>query len=198
MAADKARTRERLAYLAARIMSEDGVDDFGFAKRKAARLEGVPDTRFLPSNDEIERELKVQRDLYQQGEHREVLRELRRRALAAMRLLKDFNPRLIGPLVTGTAGKHSDIRLQLFADSAKDVEIFLLNQGVAYEAGEVRVGFGDERRVRPRLVLSLAGSAITATVFLPHELRQVFKPSAEGKAQQRVSIEWLEAALERE
>jgi hypothetical protein len=198
MALDKSRIRERLAYRAARIMSEGGIDDFGAAKRKAARLEGVAETRFLPSNEEIERELKIQLDLYQPDEHREVLRELRRQAVQAMRLLKGFNPWLIGPLVTGTAGKHSDIRLHLFADSAKDVEIFLLNQGITYEAGEMRVSVRDEWPTRPKLTFSLGGSTITAAVFLPHELRQVYKSSAEGKAQKRVSIEWLEAAIARD
>jgi len=193
MSADKSRLRERLAYLAARLMAEDGIDDFGVAKRKAARLEGVSDTRGLPSNEEIERELKTQRDLYQGREHREVLRELRMQAIAAMRLLEGFNPRLVGPIVTGTAGRHSDVRLQLFADSAKEVEIFLINRGISYEADQVRAAADEQRR--PRLKFSLGGGSVTATVFLPHELRQPYRSSAESKGQQRVSIEWLEAAV---
>jgi hypothetical protein len=195
MPTEKSRVRERLAYLAARIMAQDGIDDFGVAKRKAARLEGVPDTRSLPSNEEIERELKLQRNLYQRDVHPNILRDLRLQAIGAMRLLEGFTPRLVGPIVTGTAGKHSDIRLQLFADSAKDVEIFLINRGVEYQADEIRVGAGEEPEMRPRFTFSLGGSSVTATVFLPHELRQPYKSSAEGKGQQRVSVEWLEAAL---
>jgi hypothetical protein len=193
MANEKSRIRERLAYLAARIMAQDGIDDFGMAKRKAARLEGVPDMRHLPANDEIERELRIQRALYQRDEHREILRGLRMEAIHAMRLLKSFNPRLTGPIVTGTAGKHSEIRLQLFADSAKELEIFLINQNVRYQADEVRVSVGDNWQVRPRLKFSLNGTAVTTTIFLPHELRQLSK--TESKGQQRVTIEWLESEL---
>ena len=36
--------RMRIAQIAARIMAEDGIDDFGLAKRKAARQIGAPDT----------------------------------------------------------------------------------------------------------------------------------------------------------
>lgn len=195
MASDKSRIRERLAYRAACIMAQDGIDDFGVAKRKAARSEGIPDTRYLPGNDEIERELKIQRELYQKDEHPEILRDLKSQALKAMRLLQPFNPRLVGPIVTGTAGRHSDIRLQLFADSAKDVEIFLINQNVRYEAGEVRVYVGDEWQLRPRLEFSLGAAPIAATVLMPHESRQVLKSSGASKGQQRVSIEALESEL---
>ncbi|HET6756057.1 MAG TPA: hypothetical protein VFH21_00350 [Burkholderiales bacterium] len=190
---DKSRIRERLAYRAARIMAQDGIDNFGFAKRKAARLEGIPDTRHLPANEEIERELKIQRELYQRDEHREILRELRKEALTAMRLLKPFNPWLIGAIVTGTAGKHSEIRLQLFADSAKEVEIFLINQNVRYQAEEVKVNVSDEWQMRPMLKFSLDHTPITATILLPHESRQVFR--TESKGLQRVPLAWLEAEL---
>ena len=50
--------RERIAHLAARIMAEDGVDDFAYAKRKAARQAGARDARAMPDNKEISVEMK--------------------------------------------------------------------------------------------------------------------------------------------
>ena len=35
-------------------------------------------------------------------------------------------------MLNGTAGEHSDIHLQLFADSLKDVALFLLNKNVSF------------------------------------------------------------------
>ncbi|MGH8728775.1 MAG: UDP-N-acetylmuramate--alanine ligase [Burkholderiales bacterium] len=189
MTSEKSRIRERLAYRAARIMAQDGIDDFGVAKRKAARLEGVPDTRHLPANEEIERELRLQRELFTRDEHHRVLRELRTEALNAMRWLKPFNPRLIGPIVTGTAGKYSEIRLQLFADDSKEVEIFLINENIRYQADEARVG--DERQLRPRLKFAFGAAAVSATILLPHEVRRSYK----SETQQPVPVEWLEAEL---
>jgi hypothetical protein len=45
--------RARIAAGAARIMAEEGIDDFALAKRKAARRLGAADTEALPANDEI-------------------------------------------------------------------------------------------------------------------------------------------------
>jgi len=63
--------RARIAAVAARIMAEDGIEDFATAKRKAARQLGAGDTQSLPDNDEIESELRVYQSLYQGEEQRE-------------------------------------------------------------------------------------------------------------------------------
>ncbi|MDF6998384.1 hypothetical protein NMT57_24375, partial [Escherichia coli] len=46
------------------------------------------------------------------------------------------NPYLAGAVFNGTASEHSDIHLQVFCDSPKDVAIFLLNAGVDFETTE--------------------------------------------------------------
>ena len=63
--------RMRIAAAAARIMAEDGVEDFALAKRKAARQLGAEDTQALPKNEEIEFELRAYQSLYQGDEQRE-------------------------------------------------------------------------------------------------------------------------------
>ena len=77
--------RARIAAAAARIMAEDGVDDYALAKRKAARQLGAAAGEGLPANEEIEAELRAYRALYQEDEHPEQLAELRRGALDACR-----------------------------------------------------------------------------------------------------------------
>src|SRR5690348_978672 len=124
--------RARIAAAAARVMAEDGIDDFALAKRKAARRLGAPDTEALPTNDEVEAELRAYRALYQADEHGKILAELRAVALDAMRALERFHPYLTGPVLNGVAGAYSEIDLQLFPDSAKDVELFLLERNIAF------------------------------------------------------------------
>ena len=80
--------RIRLAAAAARIMAEEGIDDFALAKRKAARRLGASETESLPSNDEVEAELRDYRALYQAEEHPRRILELRTIALDAMDALK--------------------------------------------------------------------------------------------------------------
>src|SRR5690349_24414550 len=93
--------RARIAAAAARIMAEDGVDDFGLAKRKAARTLGAGESEALPANDEIEAELKAYRDLYQPEEHAGRIADLRALALQAMMAFQQFHPYLTGPVLKG-------------------------------------------------------------------------------------------------
>src|SRR5260370_28989965 len=124
--------RARIAAAAARIMAEDGIDDFALAKRKAARQLGAVDTEALPRNDEVEAELRAYRALYQADEHPERIEELRRLALEVMQALAQFNPYLTGPVLKGIAGPYAELDLQLFPASAKEVEIFLLHRPLTF------------------------------------------------------------------
>lgn len=128
--------RREIAGAAARLMAEEGVSDYGFAKRKAARGLGLGDTDVLPTNEEIETELRAYLALYQSEEQPARLAELRRDALEAMDLLAEFHPYLTGGVLDGTAGRYAPIELDLFADSAKDVEILLLSHDISYKVDE--------------------------------------------------------------
>jgi len=130
--------RRNIAALAARLMAEDGIDDYGLAKRKAARQLGAPETEALPNNAEIEAELRAYQSIYQEDEQRERLQEMREAAVEVMRLLSPFRPYLTGPVLDGTAGRYAEIDLEAFPDSSKEVEIFLLNQGIRFEQNEPR------------------------------------------------------------
>ncbi|MDH4285718.1 MAG: hypothetical protein OEV35_10410, partial [Gallionellaceae bacterium] len=53
--------REQLAHHAARLMAEDGITDYAFAKRKAARQMGAEDSHHLPSNQQVDEALRSYR-----------------------------------------------------------------------------------------------------------------------------------------
>ncbi|AYH45299.1 hypothetical protein CDA09_18275 [Azoarcus sp. DN11] len=130
--------RREIAAAAARMMAEDGISDFGFAKRKAARQLGASDTDSLPNNAEIEAELRAWQALYQDEEQTERLLEMRHAAVGVMRLLDEFRPYLTGGVLDGTAGRYTEVDIELFPESAKEVEIFFLNHGITYEHREPR------------------------------------------------------------
>lgn len=130
--------RREIAALAARMMAEDGISDFGFAKRKAAKQLGATDADALPNNIEIETELRAWQALYQDEEQAERLFEMRTVAVEVMQMLDDFRPYLTGGALDGTAGRYSELEIEIFPDSAKDVEIFFLNQDFPYEHREPR------------------------------------------------------------
>jgi len=187
--------RARIAAAAARLMAEDGIDDFALAKRKAARQLGALDTQSLPRNDEIEAELRAYRALYQADEHPRLIGELRRIALEAMQALKRFNPYLTGPVLKGIAGPYAEIDLQLFPDSAKDVEIFLLDRNIAFTTQEGRRYSGDRPHAVSLITLNWEDVPVRLSVFDPRDERLALKTSQAGKVIERAGIAEVGAIL---
>jgi len=187
--------RIRIAAIAARIMAEDGIEDFAMAKRKAARQLGAGDTQSLPNNDEIEAELRLYQSLYQGDEQRERLRYLRTQALAAMEQLADFKPYLTGPVLKGTAGRYADIDLQVFADSCKELEIYLLNRNIPYAASESRHFSGDRLRAVSVLSLDWEGTPIRLAVYGPEDERRSVKTSPMGRSQERAGLDAVRSLI---
>ncbi|MGH8694136.1 MAG: hypothetical protein ACREVF_00610 [Burkholderiales bacterium] len=188
--------REHIAQLAARLMAVDGIDDFALAKRKAARQAGAPDTRNLPNNEEVEQALRAYQQLYQADEQQARLRHLRQNAREMMQLLAQFDPHLSGSVLSGSAGKYSDINIHLFTDSVKDVELFLLNRRIPYRSRERRVYIGGEPRSVPNFSVSTDDADFDITVFAPRDLRYQLRTTAEGKPFDRARIDWLNSVLD--
>ena len=88
----QSQLRQLVAQQAARMMAEDGVSDYGYAKKKAGRQLGVVDANCLPSNAEIEEEIRLFHDIYNSDDQLEALRLLRQDALATMQIFARFNP----------------------------------------------------------------------------------------------------------
>ena len=131
--------RREIAALAARMMAEDGIQDYGFAKAQRQPANWVPpEADSLPTNAEIEAELRAWQAIYQDEEHAERLVEMRRAAIEVMRLLAEFRPYLTGAVLDGTAGRYSEVDIEIYSESAKDVEIFFLNRDLRYEHREPR------------------------------------------------------------
>lgn len=130
--------RREIAALAARMIAEDGISDYGFAKRKAARQLGAVNADELPNNAEIEAEVRTYLSVFQDEEHLERQLAMRLGAVEIMRELQPFRPYLTGAVLDGTAGRYSEIEIDLFPESAKEVEIFFLNNSVTYEHREPR------------------------------------------------------------
>lgn len=128
-----AQMRLRIARLAAQLMAEHGIHDFALAKRKAARQLGAPDSHSLPGNEEIEAEFRSHQALYRPDEHQSVLLALRRQALEVMQALERFAPILVGGVLNGSASHHSDIEIEIYTDSSKDFEHYLVNEGADFK-----------------------------------------------------------------
>lgn len=186
--------RASIAQLAARLMAEDGVEDHAQAKRKAARQIGVSDAGQMPNNDEIDAALKLYREIYR-PEHAAQLRMLRQLALDIMDELAAFNPYLVGSVLTGSAGKYADIQLQLFSDSAKSVEHYLLGRAIRFRGGETRLYAGDMPFTAPVLSFDRQGYDVHLTLLSPRDLRSQLKTSVAGKPIERARRDAVHALI---
>ena len=188
--------RQAVAEEAARIMREQGVDDFLLAKRKAAERLGVTDASILPRNTEIEAALMAHQRLFAADRHEADLATLRRSALEAMRLMADFQPRLDGPVLTGTASAHSEINLHLFTESPEAVSIRLEERGVPHEVLERRLRYERDRVVTYPALRFVAGrQTVDAVVFPLDGIRQSPSSPVDGKPMRRASAAEVEALL---
>jgi len=188
--------RARIAAAAARIMAEEGIDNFALAKRKAARRLGAVASEALPANAEIEAELRDYLALYQAEEHPERITELRRVALEAMRALEQFSPYLTGPVLAGLAGPFAEIDLQLFPASSKEVELFLLDRNIAYEASDQRRYTGDRARAVAVISLAWQGVPLRLSVFDPRDERSAIKTTQAGRVAARAGIAEVRTLVE--
>ena len=177
--------RAEIAVLAARMIAQDGAD-YASAKRKAARQvlgDEQPPPNMLPDNTQVEDEVRKYQALFQGATQPQRLHALRTAALQVMDALAEFRPYVTGPVLSGSAGEHDDIHLQLFADSAKDVEIFLLNKNVDIEISEVPHFKGG--RHDPVEVVSFLWhkEGVHAELYDMNDLRGALKLRPDGRLQ---------------
>src|SRR5271165_3378153 len=129
------KLRQTIALEAARLMYERQETEYFTAKRKAAkrlRRQGVK-PEDLPSNAEIREQIQPFARLHEAPRRTENLRVMRLEALALMRQLRAFRPRLIGSVMTGHVRKGSDIDLHVFTDSPSLVTEVLETEGFRHD-----------------------------------------------------------------
>lgn len=193
------KTRERryrLAHEAARLIAESGIRDFHQAKLKAAARLGIHDDASLPRNREIEEALREYQRLFQGDAQASELRRRREAALRALDFFGDFDARLVGPVLEGTADANSPVHLQLYTDDADSVPRFLDEHRIPAEPRSRRVRLDRERALEvPTWLFSAEDLAFDLTV-LPHAaLRQAPLSSIDEKPMRRASAAQLQALL---
>ena len=195
------RTRERrhrLAHEAARLMAESGIRDYHQAKLKAAERLGIFDDASLPRNREIEEALREYQRLFQR-ENVDALRLRREAALRAMEFFRAFEPRLVGPVLEGTADARTPVALHLHADDADEAPRYLDQHGIPAESRSRRLRLDRERADEfPVWVFSAEDLSFDLTVLPLDVLRQAPLSSLDEKPMRRASLAQLRQLLAEE
>jgi hypothetical protein len=191
------RTRQVLAQEAARIIVNQGVRDYRVAKHKAAERLGVSAHGALPGNPEIEAAVAEHLQLFGGDDHADRLQLMRVAALSAMKLLAEFTPRLVGPVLSGTADDNSAINLHVFSDSPEAIALELVQMGVSYRTYERRLkSRRDQLETYSGFEFHHNHNVIQATVFPIDGIRQAPMSPVTGKPMKRVDVDAVQALLE--
>lgn len=196
------RTRERrhrLAHEAARLMAEGGIRDFHIAKLKAAERLGIFDDASLPRNREIEDALREYQRLFRGDAQAIGLHQRREAALRALEFFATFDPRLVGPVLEGTADEHAPVALHLYSDDPDAVPRHLEQHGIPAESRSRRVRLDRERMAEFPVWLFSAEDLTFDLTVLPHDaLRQAPLSGIDEKPMRRASAAQLRQLLANE
>lgn len=177
---------QEIATAAARLVVDEGME-YASAKRKAARSLGRAAGRSveLPSNEQVEDEVREHLALFNADNQPAELLALRRLALLWMVRLAEFRPHLAGAVWRGTATRLSAIHLDLYCDDAKSAEIALINQRVDYDVGsrpDARGGQVDLLSIASRCAELGETVTLLLTILDHDDLRGALKPDARGRS----------------
>ena len=128
-----------VANLAAQLIMEEGIKDYLFAKKKAARSLGLNENVSLPTNSQIDKAIDEFNKIFNPNIDIEFLELFKTQALEIMSIFKNFKPHLMNQLSQGIIPKFPEIKINLFADNLKDVEYVLLNSELSYDFKEIKM-----------------------------------------------------------
>ena len=192
----KLKEKQLIARESARILIEEGIDDYQLAKQKAAKRLGYGAAHPMPGNEEIELAVGEYHRLFRSSRQQSHIRKLRTAALEAMIFLEGFSPRLVGNVVDGSAGQHSPVVIYLCTESPETVLISFLNAGIPFvESSRYRLISG--RKVHyPTLEFLIDGTRIEAHILAETPFRECFQHRK--SAGQFATIESIRKSLEGE
>jgi len=188
--------RQRLAHEAARLMAEGGMRDYHQAKLKAAQRLGIHDDASLPRNREIEDALREYQRLFAGSDQPAELRRCREAALRALDFFRDFEPRLVGAVLDGTADANTAVSLHLHDDDADAVPRWLDEHGVPAESRSRHLRLDRDREGDfPVWLFGAEGLSFDVTVLPADVLRQAPLSAIDEKPVRRASAVQLRALL---
>ena len=180
--------RTALAQEAARIMAEQGISDYGFAKRKAADRLGVGEFAPLPKNTEIEAALAEYQRLFEGQLHHDTIQQQREVACDVMDKFHAFEPRLTGAVLSGSATAYQDIELHVFSDSVEALSIELLERKIPFKFTEHRVRYSADRIEQiPGISFEWHGCGVSMRVFPKDGIRQAPLSVLDGRPIRRAT-----------
>ncbi len=179
----------RLVQEAARIVCEDGLADYRLAKQKAAERLGFGGGAAMPSNAEIQEAVIQYQRLFGGRAYADRLTHMRRTAVQAMRMLEEFDPRLVGAVASGATTDAHHVQLHCFADKPEAIDWLLESRGLKYEVDErcYRYPDGQTRQI-PVISFMAADVGVDVAVFSERNVRGAPLSPTDGQVVKRLDL----------
>ena len=166
-----------VAMRAAEVIMEEGITDYLFAKKKAAKYLGLLTSENLPSNQEIDNALKEYQNIFQEQVDSEIINKIKKEALNTMILFEIFNPHLTGQLLEGLIPRFPKIQINLFTDNIKEVEYTLLNNDITFDVKDTIY----QEKLSKKKSTKTIPAFILEGVWFPIELKVYFENDIRSK-----------------
>jgi hypothetical protein len=124
--------KKHIASMAAEIIIEEGVSDYLYAKKKAAKYLNYNSYQILPSNNEIDEAIRDYQATFPSNNVADFIfyQDI---AIKIMSELEPFNPLITGTLQEGRVTNNQKILINLFTDNFKEIEYFLLSNNYQFK-----------------------------------------------------------------
>lgn len=189
--------RRELAHAAARLVVEGSCRSFAAAKRKAAARMGLDNFHHLPDNNEVQSAVIEYQRVFEGDHARHRVDLMRREALAAMLMLVRFRPRLVGPVLYGSACDHSPVTLHLYTDELEGVTRFLYEQKIDYRLTDTTFKISSKlRETFPTYVVTNKGLEFELVVLPMDYLAHPPLSSLDGRPYKRVDADGLRKLID--
>ena len=190
-------SQQALIEEAARILVDQGLVDYRAAKEKAAARLGLDSQFPLPSNLQVHDAVVAYQRLFGGEAYRQQLLAMRKTAVQAMRLLADFEPRLVGSTVSGAIHHGSHVQLHAFSDNPEALDFLFEDRAIDVEADSRRYRVsGREYREYPLLHFEAGSIGVDVTIFPETALRQPPRSPITGQAMQRLKLAAAQALVD--
>jgi hypothetical protein len=121
---------------------------------------------------------------------------LRELAAEAMHFLEKFEPRLVGPVLSGTVTSTSAIELHLTADTPEEIGFWLDDHGIPYKQADRRLRFGGDRyEAYPAYSFTADGVPVELCVFGHRHARETPLSPVDGKPMKRANRREVEMLI---
>ena len=192
----KAKLKDMIAQESARIIAEQGFENFSAAKAKAAKFLNVEKKGCLPNNSEVERKLIQHYKIFHYKSHSNLIYSMRSIALIIMQLFNNYQPFLVGSVANGTASKSSKINIHLTSDNLEEIIHVLEKNKIFYKSCERQLKINKKiNKKYMGLELNYHNSNIELTIFSYRESKHAPISRIDNKPMKRIKIKKLEKLL---